>query len=231
MKVIRAALKLFFRLLYHQLAWCYDAVAALVSLGRWKSWTLSVLPDLEGRVLELGHGPGHLQLEMRRRGLWTVGLDESRQMNALAYRRLRRASYHPMLVRARAESLPFASQSFTTLVATFPAEFIFDPNTLEEAYRLLVPGGVFISLPVAWVRGEAWYERLASWIFHITGQAETPGDKFYQPLIQTGFQVRVEKRQLPSSLLLLIYARKPEQIDPYSRGNPTCISPSTTRTG
>ena len=51
----------FFHLLYHQLAWAYDAVSAAVSLGRWQDWGAAALPFVNGAsVLELGHGPGHL---------------------------------------------------------------------------------------------------------------------------------------------------------------------------
>jgi ubiquinone/menaquinone biosynthesis C-methylase UbiE len=210
-QLIKTGLKVFLWLLYHQLAWCYDAVAALVSLGHWKTWVCSVLPNISGRTLELGHGPGHLQLEMRHRGLWTVGLDESRQMSRLAYRRLRALSIRPLLVNGRAQNLPFADQSFTTVVTTFPTEFIFDPQTLNEIYRVLIPGGSLITLPVAWIDGKGWHERLASWLFRITGQAEAPGDEFYQPLVRAGFRVNVERRRLPASLLLIVFAKKPER--------------------
>ncbi len=59
---MKTLLRFFFRLLYHQFAFTYDLVAATVSLGRWKDWVLSVVPFIEGtRILEIGHGPGHLQ--------------------------------------------------------------------------------------------------------------------------------------------------------------------------
>ena len=59
---MRPLLRFFFYLLYHSFAFAYDLVAASVSLGRWKDWVLSVVPFIEGnRVLEIGHGPGHLQ--------------------------------------------------------------------------------------------------------------------------------------------------------------------------
>ena len=63
-------LRFFFHLLYHQFAWTYDWVAAGVSLGRWNEWVRSILPYMqEGRILELGHGPGHLQAELLKTGL------------------------------------------------------------------------------------------------------------------------------------------------------------------
>jgi ubiquinone/menaquinone biosynthesis C-methylase UbiE len=75
----------FFNLLYHQFAWSYDFIASLVSLGNWKRWIITVLPHLEGpRVLELGHGPGHLQRALLNKGINTFGIDESRSMGILS---------------------------------------------------------------------------------------------------------------------------------------------------
>ena len=55
-------LRFFFRHFYHEFAWTYDFVAAVVSIGRWNQWIDSALPFVQGRrVLEIGHGPGHLQ--------------------------------------------------------------------------------------------------------------------------------------------------------------------------
>ena len=88
---MKTLLRFFFRLLYHQFAFTYDLVAATVSLGRWKDWVLSVLPFIEGnRILEIGHGPGHLQRALLDRNLLAVGIDESPQMGHLAKRNLTR---------------------------------------------------------------------------------------------------------------------------------------------
>jgi len=88
---MKTLLRFFFRLLYHQFAFTYDLVAATVSLGRWKDWVLSVLPFIQGtRVLEIGHGPGHLQRALLEQNLLAVGIDESSQMGRLAKRNLRR---------------------------------------------------------------------------------------------------------------------------------------------
>jgi len=89
--ILRSFLRTFFRLLYHELAWTYDLVAWLVSLGQWKAWGRAAIPHLHGqRVLELAHGPGHLLVAMNRAGLSPVGLDLSPQMGRLAQARLRR---------------------------------------------------------------------------------------------------------------------------------------------
>jgi len=88
---MKTLLRFFFRLLYHQFAFTYDLVAATVSLGRWKDWVMSVLPFVQGtRILEIGHGPGHLQRALLERNLLAVGLDESTQMGQLARHNLTR---------------------------------------------------------------------------------------------------------------------------------------------
>ncbi len=73
------------------MAWTYDLVAAFVSVGRWKEWVFSVLPYLsEKPVLEIGHGPGHLQSILSGRGVQAIGIDVSHRMGLIARQRLRR---------------------------------------------------------------------------------------------------------------------------------------------
>jgi len=63
-----------FHLLYHEAAWAYDAVAAAVSLGQWRAWGAAALPFLPGpRVLELGHGPGHMLIALTAAGYDAAG--------------------------------------------------------------------------------------------------------------------------------------------------------------
>ena len=149
MRPILSTLRLFFQLLYHQFAWSYDLVAAVVSLGRWKDWVSSALPWLDGQVLELGFGPGHLQVSLHESGRPAFGLDESSQMNRQASRRLQRKGFPANLARGRAENLPFPAGSFETVVATFPAEYLFKAMTLGQIRRVLVPGGRLVIVPAA----------------------------------------------------------------------------------
>src|SRR5512143_1827971 len=94
MSLLRRFLRLFFWHFYHGFAWTYDVVAAVVSIGRWNDWVRAALPYVEGaRVLEIGHGPGHLQLDLRQTGRQVMGLDESRQMGRLARNRLLRGRF------------------------------------------------------------------------------------------------------------------------------------------
>ncbi|HEX9386776.1 MAG TPA: methyltransferase domain-containing protein [Anaerolineales bacterium] len=199
---MKTLLRFFFRLLYHQFAFTYDLVAATVSFNRWKDWVMSVIPFIEGnRILEIGHGPGHLQrilLTLRQgslyedfagqhRNLFAVGIDESAQMGRLAKHNLtryfvpkadrnstlqQRAYTQVNLTRGIAQQLPFPNGSFDTIVSTFPAEYIFDPRTLTEAERVLTQAGRFVILPGAAITGRGGLDRALAWLFRITG--ETP---------------------------------------------------------
>ncbi|HRJ76215.1 MAG TPA: hypothetical protein PLX90_09465, partial [Anaerolineales bacterium] len=75
---MRRFMRIFFYLLYHPFAFAYDFVAAFVSFGQWKNWGRSILPFISGtHILELGHGPGHLQRFLLNANLTLFGLDES----------------------------------------------------------------------------------------------------------------------------------------------------------
>ncbi|WP_322801619.1 class I SAM-dependent methyltransferase [Thermoflexus sp.] len=148
---ISAWMQAFFRWLYHEGSWAYEGIAALVSVGRWTQWAISALEHVEGvRVLEIGHGPGHLLAAMAHRGLRPVGLDLSFPM---ARRAQRRTGFAIPLVQGRAQALPFSDQTFDTVVSTFPAPFILEPATWQEAARVLRPGGRFVVLLGAWPHG------------------------------------------------------------------------------
>ncbi len=227
-KALARGLKIFFFLLYHQFAWGYDWVAAVVSLGKWNQWVLTALPYLRGpRVLELGHGPGHLQVAMLARGLQAVGLDQSRQMGALARRTIHKGTsktapngyaQSPKLVRATGQALPFPMHAFHSIVATFPTPYIFEASTLAEVQRLLVPGGRLIVLLSATVTGQTAAQRAAGFLFRVTGQAGDPPDEALLPFTQAGLAAEIHWIKANAGQILMILAVKPAQ-DQASNGN------------
>jgi ubiquinone/menaquinone biosynthesis C-methylase UbiE len=143
---MRVILRFLYDLLYHRLAWTYDLVAGAVSLGRWNHWIKCVIPLIQGnQILELGFGPGHLQKELNQYGGTVYGLDESWQMIRQAAHRLKTNRQSANLVRGMSQNLPF-TMMFDTVISTFPSDYILDPRTIEEVYRVLIPGGKLIIL-------------------------------------------------------------------------------------
>jgi ubiquinone/menaquinone biosynthesis C-methylase UbiE len=138
-------LRIAFNLLYNQLAWTYDLVSWTVSAGQWPTWQRSTLRFLPGRpVLEVAHGTGNLLLDLVSLGLQPIGLDLSPSMSRIASSKLKRrldSQELPVpLVRGSAEALPFAANSLSTVVSTFPTEFIVQANVIAEFHRVLRPG-------------------------------------------------------------------------------------------
>lgn len=215
MRILSRFLQIFFYLLYHPFVWAYDLVAWTVSLGRWKDWIESAIPFINGtRVLELGHGPGHLQRALRDLGLSAVGLDESRQMGSLAKRNLVQHGYaQSNFIRGLGQALPFQAGAFHTVIATFPTEYIFEAQTLSEVWRVLTDGGRLIVLPVAWITGAGPLEKAAAWLFRVTGQAPTElgqeaAKHMMEPFMRANFEVQVKQIEVKSSLVLIVIAEK-----------------------
>ncbi len=206
MKLIQRFMRFFFHLLYHPFAFTYDLVAAVVSFGNWKDWVFSILPFIEGtRILELGHGPGHLQRLLHDRGLSPVAIDESPQMGGVAKRRLGPSQ---KLTRGLAQSLPYQSETFDTILSTFPAEYIFDMQTLSEAHRVLRNRSRLIVLLAAWPKN-----LFLAWLFKVTGQSPSETEesiklKIKERLADTDFRVIVETVEVKSSKLLIVIAAK-----------------------
>ena len=172
---MRGWVQRFFDQLYTNFAWAYDIVALTASLGEWQRWGQAALAFLprDGRVLEIAHGPGHLQAVMCKEGYRTIGVDLSPQMSRLARQRTHR--YGARLARAIALHLPFADGAFAGAVSTFPSSFIFAPQTLAEAHRVLRPGGVFVVVPMARLTSRGLLPSALRLAYRLTGQYEDAG--------------------------------------------------------
>ncbi|NOH02438.1 MAG: methyltransferase domain-containing protein [Chloroflexi bacterium] len=206
MNIARRFTRFFFHLLYHPFAFTYDLVAWIVSFGKWNDWVFSVFPYIEGtRILELGHGPGHLQRLLLDRGLDPAAIDESTQMGRLAKRRLGPGQ---KLTRGVTQALPFPNETFDSVVSTFPSDYIFDPRTLSEAKRTLRNRGRFIVMPGALPRN-----KFLKWLYEVTRESpeaitDALIERFKQPFIQAGFLVEVHILESKSSQLAILVATK-----------------------
>ncbi len=210
----------FFFLLYHHFAWGYEAFASFVSAGLWSSWVEAGVSYLIGpKVLELGIGPGRIQIKMSQLGMEPAGLDESHQMVKIAQLNIRRAMRlpgissnnrwkSPILVRARAQSIPFSPHSFNTVIASFPTRYILEPATLAEVHRVLTPDGRLVVTLSGWITGHKLSHRLAALLFRITGESEEWNPAWAVPFENAGFQVSIQQVTLPSSRVLILLAQK-----------------------
>ena len=164
--------------LYDELAWAYDLVSWVVSLGRWSSWRLSALDFIAGqRVLEIGFGTGELLSEMVGRGVDPVGLDVSPAMHSVAARKLARRGLDIPTVGGLAQAMPFPDESFDSIVSTFPADYILDSATLCETARVLsapdlstgaVGGRLVVVGLVVWIDMPVW-QRAMQFLFGVQG--------------------------------------------------------------
>lgn len=206
MNLMRRFMRVFFYLLYHPFAFAYDFVAAFVSFGQWKNWGRSILPFISGtRLLELGFGPGHLQRFLSDFDLILFGLDESTQMIRLAKKRIGK---NHKLARGIAQNLPFAGKSFSSVISTFPTEYIFDSETLSEIRRCLRSGGRLIVLLAAFPSN-----RFLKWLYKVTGESpealdESIKSKMKEPFVKAGFQTETQILDVKSSRLFVVIAEK-----------------------
>ncbi len=223
-KVLSTLLRFAFHLLYHQLAFTYDLVAWIVSAGEWADWRRCVLPYLlSGPVLEIAHGTGSLSLDMADRGYAVTAFDLSPAMGKIAAGkkrkwlaqkrpgsdipvelRLVRGASGPALVRSDVKQLPFREGVFSSAVATFPADFLFQKEAFREVHRALRPGGRWIILPTAYP------EWLAKRLLRDekSGFSGAVWRAIIDPLADCGFRVRTEVVRRPRSRVLLILAEK-----------------------
>jgi ubiquinone/menaquinone biosynthesis C-methylase UbiE len=211
---LQRLLATFFRHLYTDLAQFYDLVAWLSSMGQWRQWGEVALKDLSpGRVLELGHGPGHLLAKLSESDHPFVGLDPSSRMARIAGQRLIKAGSDLKLVRGRAQDLPFSKQVFQTLISTFPSEYILAEATLIEARRVLAPGGVLIIVGLIEITGKSLPDRFSRWLYRITGQSGMLENHWLSFLEGAGFRLELEPINLPRSRVTRIVAQKSNEPD------------------
>ncbi|MEZ4591872.1 MAG: methyltransferase domain-containing protein [Chloroflexota bacterium] len=216
-----SAVKFGFRLLYQEMAWTYDLVSWLVSLGEWRRWQLAALPYLQGStILEIGHGPGHMLIAMQQAGYSVFGLDLSPQMGRQARRRLQKWGLTADLVRARVQEMPFPAARFDTVLATFPTDYIVDPKTLAAVRRVLGENGRLVIVPEGHLTGRGGLHRFIDWLFRITGQRDGafevdeaqnwPHPDLWEPFRQrfeaAGFTLQVEPIKLAHSVATLLIA-------------------------
>jgi len=141
-----------------QIPWLYDGAMAILErlgLGPWRRW---LAEGARGRTLDLGCGTGR-NLPLLPPGTRAVGVDPCPQ----SLGRARRRSPGALLVRARAEELPFRDGAFDTVASGLVLCSVTDPAAAAaEMLRVLAPGGTVRALEH--VRSPLpWKARLQDW--------------------------------------------------------------------
>jgi len=123
---------------YATLSKYYD----LIMTPLWKMWLKKVLPFIKGsKVLEVSFGTGFLMTQYADR-FDTYGIDFSREMIQITKGKLEKQNLSASISKGNVEHLPFANNTFDTLVNTMA--FTGYPNgekALDEMRRVLKKNG------------------------------------------------------------------------------------------
>jgi ubiquinone/menaquinone biosynthesis C-methylase UbiE len=210
-----------FRLLYNELAWLYDPVSWVASLGKWRRWQATIWPYLppHGRILEVGAGPGHLLADLSRAGYRVAGMDASWGMVRLARKRLQRLGLAVPLCQGEAGALPFAPHSFDGVIATFPTRFAYEPGWINQLQRILKEEAQVVIVETSRFPGHTLPERVLEWLYEITSQRK-PTPDLPRLLEETGLCARHEWVTVSGTSVRLSVAQKRGQLLETTAGDP-----------
>lgn len=145
----------FVEALFTRIAFRYDLMNELASLGQVRLWRASAAGEIElpadGLVLDIGAGTGEMARLLAKKApqAKVIGLDFSEGMLRVGKGRLARCGLDPQveLVLGDGAKLPFPEGCFQRLSDAFLLRNVADlRETLAEMYRVLVPGGRAVSL-------------------------------------------------------------------------------------
>ena len=166
----------------------YDLFNDLITQGMhryWKNCVCSEAQLKEGdQALDICCGTGDITMRLREKtgdtGL-TIGLDFSHGMLEAAHSRgLNQGS---LLVQGDATKLPFTTETFDAVTVGYGLRNLVDINAgLKEVYRLLKPGGRFISLDMGKVKNPLIRGFFDFYFFQVVpriGKALYPGETMF----------------------------------------------------
>ena len=154
-----------------------------------------VVPQAQGKVLELGIGMGlNLQFYDPAKVESIAGVDPAAELRARAQAAPRDPRLVVEVADGTAEALPFGDASFDTVVCTFTLCSVgSQAETLRELRRILKPGGRLLyaehgKAPDAWVR--KWQNRIEPVWKRLAGGCHLTRP-ISDPIVDAGFQLHV----------------------------------------
>jgi ubiquinone/menaquinone biosynthesis C-methylase UbiE len=194
-------------LLYGPFAWAYDAVAWLVSFGYWSQWRRDALEFVKaGRILEVGFGTGELLIEMCNQKYDVIGLELSPQMQEVTSRKLQRLGLQVKRVRANTQAIPFLSGEFSTVISTFPSNYIAREDTMKEFHRVLVGGGRVVIIGIAAEFKSGWKKYFTKAI--LSNRNQSLIEAFLKKAQEIGFSTELKEKLEDNYRLLVLLLRK-----------------------
>ena len=187
----------------HVLPYLLDLACSVSPIRRQR---MKVIPQAEGKVLEVGIGTGlNMPFYDRSRVKLIVGVDPGLRMHGLALKRSLQAGIDVELIGLSAERIPVEDASFDTVVCTYTLCSIPDPiAALKEIRRAMKPGAKLLfsehgKSPDANVL--KWQTRLQPYWRQVAGGCMLDRD-IPALLEEAGFQPDVQSLYLPGPKIL-----------------------------
>ena len=192
---------------YNRIASIYELIDLPLELLFFRKWRKEALPNLSGKVLEVGVGTGR-NLKFYSSRCSVTGIDYSEKMLEKA-RKKARGMKNVTLFLMDAEHLRFPDNNFDYIITTFTLCSIPDPlKALKEMRRVLKPSGELIA--IEYVRSSnhliAWLEDLISPVTcSLIG--DSANRKTIEIIKEAGFTVSKVKNLIFESFFRQIWAK------------------------
>jgi ubiquinone/menaquinone biosynthesis C-methylase UbiE len=140
---------------YGKFAKTYDWVVKVLPI--WRNWISTAIPHLVGPdILEVSFGTGYL-ISKYAEQFNTFGIDYNWELACIARKNLYQAGCLAHLQQADIEYLPYAEETFDTVVNTMAFTGYPDgEKALVEIHRVLKPQGRFILVDIDYPQEQSW---------------------------------------------------------------------------
>lgn len=155
----KAGFTAYYERFYSTFAKAYDGFVKIVPL--WKMWLNHALPHIQGpRVLEVSFGTGYLLTQYAGK-FETYGLDLNIDLINVTRKNLAKKGLPAGIARGNVEALPYADNTFDTLVNTMAFSAYPDARkAMSELRRVLKPDGRLVLMDPTYPKNCTWFGKL-----------------------------------------------------------------------